>query len=86
MIEGPIPVAIVVLLALSAPIVVWAIVTRPSRERLRDTIYWELSCVGFVAAWLAFNYFVGGTGRLVPMISLIGVLMLCYWAKERFNQ
>ena len=50
-------VIVLVLVGVTAvPMAIWAAVTRPSWGELRDTIYWDLCCIGLFGAWLAFNY------------------------------
>jgi hypothetical protein len=67
------------------PMATWAVVTRPAWWELRDTIYWDLCCIGLLCAWLAFNYLIDL--NLIGMaISFFVCSWLCFLAKEHFNQ
>ncbi len=49
-------VVVVLLSAIFLPVVIWAIVTRPSWQKLRSEIYSTLSCLGILFAWGVFLY------------------------------
>jgi hypothetical protein len=80
--------AIIVAMILGAvflPVVIWAMVTRPSWWRLRDTIYATLLQLGIFFAWCVFIY-AARPGIFFGVASFIAPMYGCYFIHEKFEQ
>jgi hypothetical protein len=76
---------VVILGAIFLPVVIWAVVTRPPRRRLRDTIYATLLQLVILFAWCVFLYVVrldtlwGAASFIVPIYG-------CFLVQQKFEQ
>ena len=67
------------------PVVIWAIVVRPSWRRLRDTIYAMLLQLGVFVAWCVFIY-VARPDIFVGVASIIAPMYGCYLIQQKLEQ
>ena len=75
----------VILGAIFLPVVIWAMVTRPSWRRLRDTIYATLLQLVLLFAWGVFIY-VARPSTFFVVASVIAPMYGCFLVQQKFEQ